>query len=71
MTRYAPTGRIARRGSQATALTSLAERGGSEFDPELVTALVALMRQWEPHVAVHDHEHAAVIPAGPAPAGGT
>ena len=38
----------------------LQERGGLEFDPELCTSFVRMMRQWEPQVTVVGDEHAAV-----------
>lgn len=37
----------------------LQERSGLEFDPELCTAFIRMMQQWEPHVAV--------VPEPPAP----
>jgi putative nucleotidyltransferase with HDIG domain len=52
--------------SQERALSYLRDRGGTEFDPELVTAFVRMMQQWEPQVAVMSDEHAPVIPAEPA-----
>lgn len=54
--------------SQDRALGYLEGRGGSEFDAELVTAFVRMMRQWEPQVAVLRDPRAAVAPpaAGPA-----
>jgi len=48
------------------ALGYLEERSGLEFDPELVTAFVRMMRQWEPQVAVLADEHAAVPDPAPA-----
>jgi putative nucleotidyltransferase with HDIG domain len=41
-------------------LAYLGERAGTEFDPELVTAFVRMMQQWEPQVAVLHDEHEAV-----------
>ena len=38
--------------SQEKTLTYVQDRGGSEFDPELVTSFVRMMRQWEPQLAV-------------------
>ncbi|HEV8265248.1 MAG TPA: HD domain-containing phosphohydrolase [Gemmatimonadales bacterium] len=44
----------------AKVLAYLEERAGLEFDPDLVSAFVRMMRQWEPQVAVLADEHAAV-----------
>ncbi len=52
--------------SQEQALRYLGDHAGSEFDPELVTAFVRMIRQWEPHLSVVHDEHAPVIPAEPA-----
>jgi putative nucleotidyltransferase with HDIG domain len=41
-------------------LAYLEERGGLEFDPELVAAFVRMMRQWEPQMALLADEHWAV-----------
>jgi putative nucleotidyltransferase with HDIG domain len=38
--------------SQEKTLTYVRDRGGSEFDPELVTSFVRMMGQWEPQLAV-------------------
>ncbi len=38
----------------------LQERSGLEFDPELCTSFIRMMRQWEPQVAVVSDERAAV-----------
>ena len=56
---------------QDKALRYLEDRAGEEFDRELVTAFVRMMRQWEPQLAVVHDERAPVIPAqgeGPNPA---
>ncbi len=45
-------------------LAYLHERAGLEFDPELVSAFVRMMRQWEPQVAVLADEHATVPVCG-------
>jgi putative nucleotidyltransferase with HDIG domain len=49
-------------------LTYLEARAGQEFDGELVTAFVRMMRQWEPRVAVLDDEQATVPVAAAAAA---
>lgn len=54
---------------QEKALRYLEDRAGSEFDPELVTAFVRMMRAWEPQLAVLTSEREAVPAA--AGAGGT
>jgi putative nucleotidyltransferase with HDIG domain len=48
---------------QEKALRYLEDRSGTEFDPELVTAFVRMMRQWEPQLAVVRDEHTPVIAA--------
>lgn len=56
--------------SQEKTLRYLEDRASSEFDPEMVTAFVRMMHQWEPHLAVMTDERAAVPTAGgPSPAG--
>jgi putative nucleotidyltransferase with HDIG domain len=46
-------------------LAYLGERSGLEFDAELVSTFIRMMRQWEPQVAVLSDEHAPVpVPAG-------
>jgi putative nucleotidyltransferase with HDIG domain len=46
-------------------LAYLEERAGTEFDPELVTPFVRMMRQWEPQVAVlHDEHEPVPVAAG-------
>jgi putative nucleotidyltransferase with HDIG domain len=57
--------------SQAKALAYLQDRATAEFDPELVTAFVRMMHQWEPQVAVLTDERAAVPAAGEVKAAGT
>jgi putative two-component system response regulator len=49
---------------QEKTLSYLKDRAGTEFDPELVTAFVRMMRQWEPGVAVLTDEAAPVPAAG-------
>lgn len=49
---------------QEKTLSYLEDRAGTEFDPELVTAFVRMMRQWEPGVAVLTDEAAPVPTAG-------
>ncbi|HVH66537.1 MAG TPA: HD domain-containing phosphohydrolase [Gemmatimonadales bacterium] len=56
--------------SQQKALLYLQDRAATEFDPEMVTAFVRMMRDWEPQVAVITDERAAVPVAGPAGAPG-
>jgi putative nucleotidyltransferase with HDIG domain len=51
--------------SQEKALTYLQDRASTEFDPELVTSFVRMMRQWEPQLAVMTDERSAVPAAGP------
>ena len=41
----------------------LQERSGLEFDPELCTTFIRMMRQWEPQVAVVSDERAPVAAA--------
>lgn len=49
-------------------LPYLEGRAGMEFDPNLVTPFVEMMRKWESHVAVLEDERATVpLPAEPAP----
>jgi putative nucleotidyltransferase with HDIG domain len=50
---------------QEKALTYLQDRASTEFDPELVTSFVRMMRQWEPQLAVMTDERSAVPAAGP------
>ena len=50
------------------ALGYIEERGGSEFDPDLVRAFVAMMRQWERRVAVDEMVAPSVATAGGAAA---
>jgi putative nucleotidyltransferase with HDIG domain len=57
--------------SQAKALAYLQDRATAEFAPELVTAFVRMMHQWEPQVAVLTDERAAVPAAGEVKAAGT
>ncbi|HKR56972.1 MAG TPA: HD domain-containing phosphohydrolase [Gemmatimonadales bacterium] len=45
-------------------LPYLEGRAGMEFDPEVVTAFIAMMRKWEPRVAVMQDEQAPVAPTG-------
>lgn len=45
-------------------LPYLEGRAGMEFDPEVVTAFIAMMRKWEPRVAVLQDEQAPVAPTG-------
>jgi len=45
-------------------LPYLEGRAGMEFDPEVVTAFIAMMRKWEPRVAVLNDEQAPVVAAG-------
>ena len=45
-------------------LPYLEGRSGMEFDPEVVTAFIAMMRKWEPRVAVLNDEQAPVVAAG-------
>jgi hypothetical protein len=52
-------------------LAYLQERASSEFDPELVTSFVRMMRQWEPQLAVMTDEQAPVPAAGGAGSAGT
>lgn len=47
----------------------LDERGGLEFDPDLVATFTRMMRQWETHVAVLADERTAV-PTAPQTAKG-
>lgn len=47
----------------------LQERAGLEFDPELVTAFIQMMRQWEPQVALLADERAPVPVPLASPAG--
>jgi putative nucleotidyltransferase with HDIG domain len=53
--------------SQEAVLSHLTTRGGTEFDPELVTGFVEMMRQWQPQLAVMHDERSPVVPgeAGP------
>jgi putative nucleotidyltransferase with HDIG domain len=51
--------------SQEKTLAYLQDRSGSEFDPELVTWFVRMMRQWEPQLAVLTDERAPVASPGP------
>ncbi len=51
---------------QERALAYVQGRAGTEFDPELASAFLRMMRQWEPHVAVMTDERAPV-PASTAP----
>jgi putative nucleotidyltransferase with HDIG domain len=51
--------------SQEKTLAYLEDRGGSEFDPELVSWFVRMMRQWEPQLAVMTDERAPVPSPGP------
>ena len=51
------------------ALRYLDDRKGSEFDNDLATAFVRMMRQWEPQLAIMVDEHAPVIPAASAGSG--
>jgi putative two-component system response regulator len=48
------------------ALGYLEGRAGSEFDPELVTAFVRMMREWEPQVTMLQDERAPVVAPGAA-----
>lgn len=45
-------------------LPYLEGRAGMEFDPEVVSAFIAMMRKWEPRVAVLQDEQAPVAPTG-------
>jgi putative nucleotidyltransferase with HDIG domain len=54
--------------AQPKVLQYLEERSGVEFEPELSRAFVAMMRQWEPQLAVMEDE-AAPVPAGQGTAG--
>ena len=45
-------------------LPYLEGRAGMEFDPEVVTAFIAMMRKWEPRVAMLHDEQAPVAPTG-------
>jgi putative nucleotidyltransferase with HDIG domain len=49
--------------AQPKVLQYLEERSGAEFEPELSRAFLAMMRQWEPQLAVMEDE-AAPLPAG-------
>ena len=53
--------------SQARALAYLEERSGTEFDPDLATSFVRMMRRWEGQVAVLRDEGAVVAAAAPSP----
>ena len=52
-------------------LPYLEGRAGMEFDPEVVTPFVAMMRKWEPRVAVLNDEQALVVAAGVPQNGGS
>ncbi|HEU5466799.1 MAG TPA: HD domain-containing phosphohydrolase [Gemmatimonadales bacterium] len=45
-------------------LPYLEGRAGMEFDPEVVAPFIAMMRKWEPRVAVLQDEQAPVAPTG-------
>jgi putative two-component system response regulator len=45
-------------------LPYLEGRAGMEFDPDVVQSFIAMMRNWEPHVAVLESEAAPVAAAG-------
>lgn len=51
-------------------LPYLEGRAGMEFDPEVVTAFIAMMRKWEPRVAVLNDEQAPVTVPGVSTNGG-
>jgi len=57
--------------SQEQVLSYLAARGGTEFDADLVTAFVQMMRQWEPRLALMHDERASVLPREAASDGAT
>ena len=61
-TRCAPSARIATRGSPRRSLAYLDERAGTEFDPDLVTAFIRMLRQGEAQVAVL-HDEASTLAA--------
>lgn len=52
-------------------LPYLEGRAGMEFDPEVVTAFIAMMRKWEPRVAVLNDEQAPVVATGVPTNGGS
>ena len=52
-------------------LPYLEGRAGMEFDPEIVTAFIAMMRKWEPRVAVLNDEQAPVGVTGVPKNGGS
>ena len=49
---------------QERALGYLEGRGGSEFDPELVTSFVTMMHKWEPQLAVSYSEDSPIVLPG-------
>ncbi|HEX4633475.1 MAG TPA: HD domain-containing phosphohydrolase [Gemmatimonadales bacterium] len=51
-------------------LPYLEGRAGMEFDPEIVAAFIAMMRKWEPRVAVLNDEQAPVVAPGVSTNGG-
>jgi putative nucleotidyltransferase with HDIG domain len=52
---------------QEKALMYLQDRAASEFDPDMVTSFVQMMRRWEPQLAVMTDERAAVPAGGSGP----
>jgi hypothetical protein len=57
--------------SQEAALAHLESQAGTEFDPEVASALVRMLRVWEPQIAVLTDERSAVITADVPPSSET
>lgn len=57
--------------SQEAALAHLESQAGTEFDPEIASALVRMLRVWEPQIAVLTDERSAVIASEVPPASET
>jgi putative nucleotidyltransferase with HDIG domain len=57
--------------SQEAALAHLESQAGTEFDPEVASALVRMLRVWEPQIAVLADERSAVIAADVPPSAAT
>lgn len=52
---------------QERTLAYIQGRAGTEFDPELATAFLQMMQQWEPQVAVMTDERTSVLGTGALP----